>query len=269
MSMKKKATARVVLVTGASSGIGKATAIKFANSGDKVYGMALDDCAFDNVVMLKGDITSQEDVTRCVKFVLEKEGRIDILLNIAGFGISGSVEFCDMASIEKQMDVNFLGAVRMAKEVLPIMREQKSGVIMNVTSPAGAIFPMPYQAFYASSKGALEMFTHSLRVEVKNFGIKVFAVTPGDTKTGFTNAREKQTADKENIYAKEVTSVSRMEKFEQKGMSPEKVANVIFRMCGKKNPPPSKLVGFEYKVYAFLNRIVPKRFVLWFLPKIY
>lgn len=266
--MKNK-TPRVVLVTGASSGIGKATAIKFANNGDKVYGMALSDFELENVVALKGDITNPDDVSACVKHVMEQEGRIDALLNIAGFGISGSVEFCDMASIEKQMNVNFLGAVRMAKEVLPIMREQKSGVIINITSPAGAIFPMPYQSFYASSKAALEIFTHSLRVEVKNFGIKVCAVTPGDTKTGFTDAREKQTNDKDGIYSNESTSVSRMEKFEQKGMTPEKVANVIFKMCGKKNPPPSKLVGFEYKVYAFLNRLVPKRFVLWLLPKLY
>ena len=113
------------------------------------------------------------------------------------------------------------------------------------------------------------MFTHSLRVEVKDFGIRVCAVTPGDTKTGFTQAREKQQNDTGNVYQKENTSVGRMEKFEQKGMTPEKVAKVIYKVSNKKNPPPSNLVGFEYKVYAFLNRLVPKRFVLWLLPKLY
>lgn len=267
--MSKEKVTRVVLVTGASSGIGKATAIKFAEMGDKVYGMALQEYNLENIVCLQGDITNQDDVERCVNYVREKEGHIDVLLNIAGFGISGSVEFCSLDSIQKQMDVNFMGAVRMTKAVLPIMREQKGGCIINITSPAGAIFPMPYQAFYASSKAALEMFTHSLRVEVKDFGIRVCAVTPGDTKTGFTQAREKQQNDTGNVYQKENTSVGRMEKFEQKGMTPEKVAKVIYKVSNKKNPPPSNLVGFEYKVYAFLNRLVPKRFVLWLLPKLY
>ncbi len=266
---KKKILSRVVLVTGASSGIGRAAALKHASMGDKVYGMALNAFKLDGIVELKGDITNADDVERCVNYVMEREGRIDVLLNIAGFGISGSVEFCTMESIQKQMDVNFMGAVRMTKAVLPIMREQKSGCIINITSPAGALFPMPYQAFYASSKAALEMFTHSLRVEVKDFNIRVCAVTPGDTKTGFTAARVKQQSDTHNVYSKENTSVSRMEQFERKGMTPEKVANVIYKMSCKKNPPPSKLVGFEYKVYAFINRLVPKRFVLWLLPKLY
>ena len=268
--MKSKVkTPRVVLVTGASSGIGKATAIKYASAGDIVYGIASRDFELNGINCLKCDVTNQERIDAVIKTIMEKEGRIDVLLNIAGFGISGSVEFCTMENIEKQMDVNFLGAVRMTKAVLPIMREQHSGYIINITSPAGAIFPMPYQAFYASSKAALEMFTHSLRVEVKDFGIKVCAVTPGDTRTGFTDARLKQSNDASHVYNKEKTSVSRMEKFERKGMTPEKVANVIYKMSCKKNPPPSKLVGFEYKVYAFLNRLVPKRFVLWLLPKMY
>lgn len=268
--MKKEKVKRVVLVTGASSGIGKATAIKFVNEGDIVYGMATKShYEIAGATALTGNITNQADVERIISTIMQNEGRIDVLLNIAGFGISGSVEFCDMESIQKQMDVNFMGAVRMTKAVLPIMREQKSGCIINITSPAGAIFPMPYQAFYASSKAALEMFTHSLRVEVKDFGIRVCAVTPGDTKTGFTDARKKQENDHNHVYKNESTSVNRMEKFERKGMSAEKVANAIYKMSTKKNPPPSKLVGFEYKVYAFINRFVPKRFVLWLLPKLY
>lgn len=266
---KKTKTPKVVLITGASSGIGKATAIKFANAGDIVYGVAVNEFSLDGITALKCDVTNQEDIDNTIKTIMEKEGRIDTLLNIAGYGISGSVEFCTMENIEKQMNVNFLGAVRMTKAVLPIMRNQNSGCIINITSPAGAIFPMPYQSFYASSKAALEIFTHSLRVEVKDFGIKVCAVTPGDTKTGFTDARLKQSNDTANVYSKETTSVSHMEKFERKGMSPEKVAGVIYKMSNKKNPPPSKLVGFEYKLYAFLNRLVPKRFVLWLLPKMY
>ena len=131
--MSKEKVTRVVLVTGASSGIGKATAIKFAEMGDKVYGMALQEYNLENIVCLQGDITNQDDVERCVNYVREKEGHIDVLLNIAGFGISGSVEFCSLDSIQKQMDVNFMGAVRMTKAVLPIMREQKGG--SSSTSP--------------------------------------------------------------------------------------------------------------------------------------
>lgn len=258
---------KVVLITGASSGIGKATAEQYIKRGYKVYSFARRDCDIEGVVSISGDITVQENIDRAVKQIIDTDGYIDILVNNAGMGVSGPVEELSMDAIEKQMNVNFMGTVRMTKAVLPYMRERKSGCIVNIDSPAGSIFPMPYQAFYASSKAAITMFTHSLRVEVKPFNIKVCTVMPGDTKTGFTDAREK-TQDS-SVYKAANISVARMEKYERKGISPDKVAKVIVRTSEKKNPPPTKIVGFIYRVYAFLNRIAPKRLVLWILPKIY
>lgn len=265
--MKKKIS-RVVLITGVSSGIGKTTAEYFAQMGDKVYGMSRRKIQDENIYSICGDVTNDADVKRVVKEVIDIEGKIDVLVNNAGMGISGAIEMSSMESIEKQMNTNFMGAVRMTKEVLPYMRERGDGHIINITSPAGSIFPMPYQAFYASSKGALEMFTLSLRVEVKPFNIKVCTVMPGDTCTGFTDAREKS-ENKDNPYKNQDISIGRMEKYERKGMDPIKVAKVIYKVSTRKNPAPSNIVGGVYKLYNFLNRIVPKRMVLWILPKFY
>lgn len=265
MDMNKK----TVVITGASSGIGKATAEKFISEGYDVFGLARKPFTLENAKTIICDVEKNEDVEKAVKQIFEETGRIDILVNNAGMGISGSIEFSSIENIEKQMNINFMGAVRMTKAVLGIMRNQKSGRIINITSPAGAIFPMPYQAFYASSKAALENFTQSLRIEVKPFNIKVCSVVPGDTKTGFTGARIKNTQDVSAVYKNETTSVSRMEKYEQKGIAPSKVAKVIFKSATRKNPPPTNLVGFAYKFYNLANKLLPKRFIYWILPKLY
>ena len=266
MEIKDK---KVVIITGASSGIGKATAEKFVSKNFDVYGLARKPFSVNGVTTILCDVEKNEDVTRAVNEIFAKTGKIDILINNAGMGISGSIEFSSLENIEKQMNINFMGAVRMTKAVLPIMRKQGFGRIINITSPAGAIFPMPYQAFYATSKAALENFTQSLRIEVKPFKIKVCSVVPGDTKTGFTSARIKNTNDSESVYKNENISVSRMEKYEQKGIAPSKVANVIYKSATRKNPPPMVLVGFAYKLYNLANKLLPKRFIYWILPKLY
>ncbi len=265
----KKSDKQVVIITGASSGIGRATALKYVACGYTVYGVARRNFELENVNAVLGDITKVEDVKRVVDYVMGREGRIDIMINNAGWGISGSVEFSDAQDVKQLFDVNFMGAVNFNQAVLPIFRKQKYGKIINVSSVA-AFIPLPYQAFYSASKAALDSYAKALRSEVKPFGITVCNILPGDIKTGFTSSRKKSVNDTQGIYKeREEKSIARMEKDEQNGMSPDKVAKVIYKMSKRKNPPPHKVVGGMYKLIGFLSKILPERFVLWVVKLLY
>jgi len=197
----------VVLITGASSGIGKAAAEYLMKNGYKVYGTSRKeqaDCTYEGssggfIKMLKLDVCSEESIEKAVNCIMKEEGRINILINCAGFGIAGSVEDTSIDEAYKQFDTNFFGVLRMCRSILPIMRAQKKGLIINVSSIAGLI-SIPYQSMYSASKFAIEAATEALRCEVKPFGINVSLVEPGDTKTGFTCKREFTQGSKNSVY---------------------------------------------------------------------
>lgn len=257
----------VAVVTGASSGIGLATAKMLCSYGVKVYGMARDD--FDaEFEYIKCDVTNNEEISASLQKIFEKEGRIDFLVNCAGMGISGSVENTPEDKMRKIFDVNFFGTVNMCKSVIPYMRKNGFGHIVNISSVAGEL-PIPFQTFYSATKASIESFTAGLSMEIKPFGIKAVCVLPGDTKTGFTSAREKNAAD-DDSYGKRINkSVGQMEHDEQHGMTPESVAKVICKALFKKNPKPINAVGFKYKLFLFLSKILPKRFVYKILFDMY
>ena len=169
----KKQLKQVVLITGASSGIGKATAIMFAKNGYSVYGVARRNFEIEGVNTVLGDVTSVDDAKRIIEYVTTREGRLDIIVNNAGWGISGSVEFSDPEDVKKLFDVNFMGAVNFNQQALPIFRKQKCGKIINISS-VGSFIPLPYQAFYSATKAALDAYAKALRAEVKPFGILPF-----------------------------------------------------------------------------------------------
>ena len=265
--MKKKVKKRVAVITGASSGIGLATAKMLKSHGVVVYGMAYNDFEAE-FNYIKCDVTNVEQIESSMKEIFEKEGRIDYLVNCAGMGISGSVENSPNEKIKKIYDVNFFGTVNMCKAVLPYMRKNSFGHIVNISSVAGEL-PIPFQTFYSATKASIESFTAGLSMEVKPFGIKAVCVLPGDTKTGFTSSREKNEAD-DASYGKRVSnSVGQMEHDEQHGMTPESVAKVICKALYKKNPKPINVVGFKYKFFIFLTHILPKRFVYKVLYDMY
>ena len=264
---KKEEIKRVAVVTGASSGIGLATAKMLMNRGVTVYGFAQND--FDaEFNYIKCDVTNNENVANSLKSVFEKEGRIDFLVNCAGMGISGSVENSPEEKIQKIFNVNFFGTVKMCKAALPYMRKNNFGHIVNISSVAGEL-PIPFQTFYSATKASIESFTAGLSMEVKPFGIKAVCVLPGDTKTGFTQAREKNSSDDKSYGTRVTKSVGQMEKDEQHGMTPESVAKVICKALFKKNPKPINVVGFKYKFFIFLSKILPKKFVYKVLYKMY
>jgi short-subunit dehydrogenase len=178
---------RVVLITGASSGIGYATAAHLASRGYRVFGTARSPqkaSAIAGVSMLPLDVTLAASVSDAVQAVIDAAGRIDVLVNNAGLGVFGAFEETSVEQALALFDTNVFGVIRMSKAVLPHMRAQRSGLIVNVSSVLGFI-PAPYSAVYSSTKHALEGLSESLDHEVRQFGIRVVLVEPGFTRTGF------------------------------------------------------------------------------------
>lgn len=266
---------KVILITGASSGIGKSTAEYFFKNGYKVFGTSRKanytkkENGSGFLEMIPLDVTNEESAENAINYIVKKMNRIDILINNAGFGIAGAIEDTSIEEAKRQLETNFFGTMRMINKVLPIMRKQMNGRIINLSSVAGVI-SIPYQSMYSVSKYSIEALTEALRIEVKPFNIKVSMVEPGDTKTGFTDKRMVVKNAKNSIYNKTFTkSVQTMEHDERNGVSPEKVTKVIVKLVNKKNPPIRSAVGFSYKAICFCKKILPARFFEFVVSKIY
>ena len=260
------ASERIVVITGASKGIGKATAAVFHQAGVRVYNHSRSGETTENAVHIRCDVTDETQCKQAIETVLEREGRIDVLILNAGFGISGPVETTEIEAAKKQFDVCLFGAVRVLKAALPALRESKGHVLF--TSSVAAVTPIPYQAFYSACKAAINSVVMALRNELKGTGIRVAAVLPGDVKTDFTAQREKNPAN-EKLYPNEVRSVAKMEHDEQHGMSPDRIAKRFYRLSLQKNPKPFCSVGFAYSAVLILVKILPARFANWILGKMY
>jgi short-subunit dehydrogenase len=253
MKPKRKKTA---LVTGGSSGIGRCTASALSQSGYTVYEFSRRDIPIKGVKHMSVDVTNEASVQAAVEQILRERGSIEILVNCAGFGISGAVEFTELKQAKAQFDVNFFGTVNVSRAVLPSMRRQHSGHIVNISSVA-AVEHIPFQAFYSASKAAVSSYSCALDNEVSPYGGRVTAVELGDIHTGFTQARQK-TASGDDKYGGRISrSVSQMEKDELSGMPPEVVGTYIARIAQKKNCAPICVVGTKYKILSFLCKILP------------
>ncbi len=261
----------IILVTGATSGIGKATAGLLASKGFTVYGTGRKASGetVDGVVMLPLDVTNDESARNCVEEIIRREGRIDVLVNNAGYGIAGSIENTSVDEMRQQLETNLFGVHRMTKLVLPYMREQKSGRIVNISSVAGFI-SIPFQAFYSVSKYGVEAYSRALRCEVAEFGIKVSMVQPGDTKTGFTGERKTVKDGMTGVYGEKLQqSVKRMAHDEQTGRDPIFIARAVLKTIKRKNPPVSLTVGIEYKAIKALSKVLPEKLVSFAIRKLY
>lgn len=260
-------TNKTAVITGGSSGIGKAAAILLSDKDYTVFELSRKGESFGKINHITADVTDESAVTRAFEQIIEITGRIDLLINSAGFGISGAVEFTELESAEKEFDVNFFGTFNCCKAAIPYLRKTK-GKIINVSS-AAAIFSIPFQSFYSASKSAINSLTLSLANELRPFGIKVCAVMPGDTKTGFTAARQKSD-EKNDLYKDTIRSaVVSMEKDELHGMPPESVARLIVKTALKKHPAPIYTAGFKYKLFRLLDRLLPMRLKNYIVGKMY
>ena len=179
----------VILITGITSGFGRAMARKLAHDGHIVYGTYRNDSdRIPGVTYLKADVQDAESLKVAVGRVMELEGRIDTLISNAGMGIGGPLEFTSTYDAQRQMDVNFMGMVRLLNLVIPIMRNQRKGHIICISS-IGGLMGLPYQGMYSASKFAIEGYCESLRLELSRFNVNVTVINPGDFSTGFTSSK--------------------------------------------------------------------------------
>ena len=264
---------RTLIITGGSSGIGLATANLFASQGYTVYELSRHGQSHDGIKHIDCDVTSVEACQQAVSAIdqeISTSGGVGAwnavtLVSNAGMGISGAVEFSKPHDIRRQFDVNFFGAVNISQAVLPYMRKAAEktetgtaggrGRIIFVSSMM-AIFALPFQAFYSASKFAIDGYALALKNEVRPFGIKVCCLLPGDVKTGFTDARKKDT-EGIDVYPQMAHAVETMEHDEQNGISPERMAQKVLSLAKSSNPELLSTVGWMYKAYFILNRFVP------------
>ena len=257
---------RIVVITGASQGIGKAAAAAFSDNGDRVYNLSRSNPNDPHATHIPCDVTDEAQCIAAIDTVRKEAGRIDVLLLNAGFGISGPIETTAIEAAQKQFDVCLFGAVRVLKAALPALRASKGMVLF--TSSVAAVTPIPYQAFYSAAKASINSVVMALRNELSGTGVRVAAVLPGDVKTGFTAAREKN-PENLTLYPNEVRSVAKMEHDEQHGMSPDRIAKRFLKLSKQKHPKPFCSVGFAYSAVCVLVKLLPARFANWVLGKLY
>jgi hypothetical protein len=253
----------VVFITGISSGFGLETARLLSQEGHTVYGTVrravepLPQVHYFNV-----DVRDKQAVSDAVRQVVEKEGRIDVLVNNAGMGIGGPLEFATEEEIRLQMDTNFMGLVHCVDAVLPYMRRQGSGKIIALSS-IGGLMGLPFQGFYSASKFAIEGYCEALRLETKSLGIKVVVLRPGDFATGFTGSRKK-VANEAALQAYPIyrTAIEKVEHDENGGLKPIVLAQKISKIIAKTNPRNGYVVAsLEQWLSVTLKKILPPK---WF-----
>ncbi len=258
---------KVVIITGAGSGIGKAVAELLADKGFIVYGIDKNAFSHSKINALCADINDYEAISNIFKTVYDRHGRIDGLINNAGFGISGAIEDAKISNMQSIVNTNFLSLSVCSKLIIPYLKQSK-GRLVNIGSIGGNI-PLPYQAMYSATKSAVEVFSRALATEVRGFGVRVTCVMPGDTKTGFTAARIKDGEDDNDNFAKMHKSISKMEHDEQNGMSPLKAARVVYKTLTCKKRKLRVAVGCSSKMIIFLSKILPVKAVDYIVRKMY
>jgi NAD(P)-dependent dehydrogenase (short-subunit alcohol dehydrogenase family) len=258
---------KVVAITGASSGIGRATAKYFNRRGWKVYNISRSPSEEAGITDIAADVTAEEEIQKAFAQIRSESGRLDLLVNNAGFGISGAVEFTELSDARDQFDVNFFGTFICIKAALPMLKESQGRIIC--MSSAAAIFAIPFQSFYSATKAAVNVLVSALATELKPFKVSVCALQLGDVKTGFTAARVKSYAG-DDVYGGAIgRSVAVMEKDEQSGMPPETIAAAIYKTANKRKVKPIYTVGIQYQLLAFLNKLLPHSLVNYVIRKMY
>lgn len=255
-------TNKVALVTGASAGIGTATALRLLNDGFIVYGVArrtdrLAELAQKGVRVFAMDVTNDDQMQAGVQKILDEAGRIDVLVNNAGYGSYGSLEDVPISEARYQFDVNIFGLARLTQLVLPTMRAQRSGTIVNISSMGGKLYA-PMGSWYHSTKFALEGLSDSLRLELRPFGIRVVIIEPGAIKTEWADiARDnliKQSRD--TAYAKQANAVAKT-LGQELGSKPEVVARAISKAVRSRRPRPRYAIGLGAKPATYARRFTP------------
>lgn len=253
---------KVVLITGGSSGIGKAIGEFLHHKGFVVYGTSRNPDRIVNSIfpLVALDVRNSESIRAAVAKIISRSGRLDIVINNAGVGITGPLEEIPLEEIKNNFETNFFGPIDVMKAALPQMRAQKSGLIINITSIAGYM-GLPYRSVYSASKGALELITEALRMEVKSFGIHITNVAPGDFATNIASGRYHAPVIKDSAY--EVSygkSLRTMDEHVDEGSNPNQMAEAVYKIIQTKEPNVHYKVGaFMQKFSIVLKRILPDK----------
>lgn len=262
----------VVLITGASSGIGYACAKALSSKGYRVYGTSRTPSGEDwGFRLLQMDVGDDESVGSAVQRILDETGRIDIVVNNAGMGYGGAVEDTSLAEARDTLEINFLGVLCVCRAVLPVMRSQGKGLIVNMSSIGGMI-GLPFQGLYSASKFAVEGMTEALRMEVKPFGIRVVLINPGDIATAFTkNRRQCQFSDEASAYHTQYQrTIAIIEKNETGGSNPELVARTLLKVVRSTSAKPRYIAGtMVERLAVVLHRLLPASVFQWAVSKYY
>lgn len=268
---------KTVLITGASSGIGKVTAEYLSSKGYIVYGTSRSACLPPekqtdiSFHLIQMDVNSSASVKKTIDFILEKEHKIDVVINNAGWGIAGSIEETSIQKTKTLFETNYFGTQRVCQAVLPSMRRKKNGCIINISS-IGGVLGLPFQGIYSATKFAVEALTETLRMEVYPFGIQVVLIEPGDFKTAFTTNREKiiQKTKHSPYTSVQTKATTIFERDEQQGSSPQSIAILIEKIIQSSHPKLRYRTGsFSQKLAAKMKGVLPDRFVQWVLMKYY
>ncbi|MDO1500929.1 SDR family oxidoreductase [Winogradskyella maritima] len=253
---------KVVLITGGSSGIGKSIGEYLGTKNYTVFGTSRNPEKIENhpFPLVALDVTKPETISACITEVLDKKGRIDVLVNNAGAGITGPIEEIPGEEIKRNFEINFFGPINVIKGILPQMRKQQSGLIINITSIAGYM-GLPYRGVYSASKGALELITEAFRMEIKDFGIEMTNVAPGDFATNIAAGRYHapvlEGSPYEKVYGE---TLKTMDAHVDEGGDPMDVAKMIVKIIETDKPKIHYKVGaFMQKFSVVLKRILPDK----------
>ncbi len=257
---------KVILITGTSSGIGKVSAEYLAQQGHTVFGTSRFPGSYpkpNDYTILQMDVNDDESIQNTVNQITDSKSKLDVLINNAGFGVAGAMEHTSIGKAKEQFETNFFGTVRLIQSVLPIMRKQNSGLIINISS-IGGLIGLPYQSMYSASKFAIEGLTESLYKELHSSKIKITMIEPGDFKTSFTEKREiSKNAPRSDAFQ---STLQIIENDENSGQDPIMIGKLINKIINKPNPRLRYTVGaFDQKLAAFLKRILPNRLFDWII----
>ncbi|OUU47680.1 MAG: short-chain dehydrogenase/reductase [Flavobacteriaceae bacterium TMED68] len=261
---------KVILITGASSGIGKNTALSLIKEGHVVYGAARRLEMMQDIIQagghaIKMDILKERNIDEVVNQIVKEQNRIDVLINNAGYGLWGAVETISIAEAKRQFDVNIFGLAYLTKKIIPLMRKQKSGKIVNMSSMGGKVYT-PFGAWYHATKYALEGWSDCLRMELKNFGIDVILIEPGIIKTEFQDVMMDSTVER-SIGTPYEKKLKALEKATQEmyakgiGSPPSTITKLIIKAINSHNPKRRYVGGLFAKPMLFIKK--------WFGDKIY